>query len=328
MRCAAIKGFGKDLGHLVIEEREAPVARGDHIRVRVVATALNRADLLQRRGLYPAPAGTVPDIPGLEFVGHVDQVGETVTDWKGGERVFGVVAGGSYAEQLVTHQRLAVPVPDELSDVEAAAVPEAFLSAHDALVTQGGLKAGDRVLVHAVAGGVGSAAVQLVHVLGALGIGTAGSPEKLAKAAELAPFFGIDYRQENFQTRIEAAFGPNAVNLILDTVGGSHWQQNLAVLAPCGTLVLFGLLGGAAAETPLALVLFKRLRIVGTALRGRPLEEKIQATRDFAHQVVPHLRSRRLRPVIDSVFTFQDLHQATSRMEGDENTGKIVLTFP
>ncbi len=327
MKCAVIKGFGSELDNLVIEDREAPVARGDWVRVRVAAFALNRADLLQRRGLYPAPRGAPQDIPGLEFVGHVDQIGETASVWKGGERVFGIVGGGAYAETVVTHERLLVSVPEELSDAEAAAVPEAFISAHDALVTQAGMKAGDLVLVHAVAGGVGSAAVQLVHLSGAQAIGTAGSAEKLARVAEFAPFYGINYRDESFQAWIEEAFGVNAVDVILDTVGAAHWQQNLAVLAYQGTLVLFGLLGGAAAETPLAVVLFKRLRIVGTSLRGRPLEEKIRATQAFDHQVVPHLKGKRLRPVLDSVFPFADLREATARMERNENAGKIVVTI-
>ena len=166
MKCAVIEKHGKEIENLVIQEREDLVARGENIRVRVTATAINRADLLQRRGLYPAPPGAPQDVPGLEFVGYVDQIGEEVTEWKGAEPVFGIVAGGSYAEQVVTHQRLAVPVPEGMSDTDAAAIPEAFISAHDALVSQGGMKAGDLVLIHAVAGGVGSAALQLVHQWG------------------------------------------------------------------------------------------------------------------------------------------------------------------
>jgi NADPH:quinone reductase-like Zn-dependent oxidoreductase len=167
----------------------------------------------------------------------------------------------------------------------------------------------------------------MVNLWGARAIGTAGSEAKLARVKEVASFFAINYTKENFQTRIEEAFGANAVDLILDTVGASHWQQNLAVLKYRGTIVLFGLMGGASAETPLGVVLFKRLRIIGTALRGRPLEEKILATRAFTHQVVPHVSAGRLRPVIDSVYTFHDLHQATARMENNENVGKIVITF-
>lgn len=327
MKCAVIEKHGKEIENLVIQEREDLVARGENIRVRVTATAINRADLLQRRGLYPAPPGAPQDVPGLEFVGYVDQIGEGVTEWKGAEPVFGIVAGGSYAEQLVTHQRLAVPVPEGMSDTDAAAIPEAFISAHDALVSQGGMKAGDLVLIHAVAGGVGSAALQLVHQWRARAIGTAGSKEKLERVAELAPLAAINYKEEDFRERIQELFGPNAVDLILDTVGADYWQRNLAVLKTCGRLILFGIMSGMSAETSLATVLTKRLQIIGTTLRSRPLEEKILATQAFAHQVIPLLAQGKLQPVIDSVVDFDKLHEATQRMERNENTGKIVLTF-
>jgi NADPH:quinone reductase-like Zn-dependent oxidoreductase len=227
----------------------------------------------------------------------------------------------------VTHQRCIVPVPEGMSDADAAAIPEAFISAHDALVSQGGMKAGDLVLIHAVAGGVGSAALQLVHRWGARAIGTAGSAEKLERVAELAPLTTINYREEDFQERIQELFGPNAVDLILDTVGADYWQKNLAVLKTCGRLILFGIMSGLNAETSLATVLTKRLQIIGTTLRSRPLEEKILATQAFAHQVLPLLAQGRLRPVIDSVVDFDKLHEATERMERNENVGKIVLTF-
>jgi NADPH2:quinone reductase len=288
MKCAVIKKHGKEIENLVIQEREDLVARGENIRVRVTATAINRADLLQRRGLYPAPPGAPQDVPG---------------------------------------QRLAVPVPEGMSDNDAAAIPEAFISAHDALVSQGGMKAGDLVLIHAVAGGVGSAALQLAHRWGARAIGTAGSSEKLERIAELAPLTAINYKEENFQERIQELFGPNAVDLILDTVGADYWQKNLATLKTCGRLILFGLMSGFSAETSLTTLLTKRLRIIGTTLRSRPLEEKILATQAFAHQVLPLLAQGRLQPVIDSVVDFDKLHEATERMERNENTGKIVLTF-
>lgn len=327
MKCAVIEKYGSDIGNLVIREREDPVARGENVRVRVAATAINRADLLQRRGLYPAPPGTVQDIPGLEFMGFIDQIGEDVTEWKGGEQVLGIVAGGSYAERLVTHQRMVVPVPRGMSEILAAAIPEVFISAHDALVSQGGMKPGDLVLLHAVAGGVGSAALQLVHQWGAKAIGTSGSAEKLERMGKLAPLTGINYKEEDFQRRIEADFGPNPVDLILDTVGAAFWQKNIAVLKPLGRLILFGIMSGPAAETPLATILMKRLRILGTTLRARPLEEKILATRAFAHQVLPLIAQGRIVPVIDSVFPFEKLHEATARMERNENVGKIVLSF-
>jgi NADPH2:quinone reductase len=325
MKCVVIRGYGREIDNLVLTEREAPEAIGEQIRVRVSAVAVNRADLLQRRGLYPAPEGVPPDIPGLEFVGYVDQVGEAVTLWRGGERVFGVVAGGAYARYLVTHQRLAVRVPGALTDIEAAAVPEAFISAYDALVHQGGAKRGDVLLVHAVAGGIGSAAVQIGGLLGAVVLGTSTSVEKLERLKHYVDFCPVHAGEGRFQTQIEERFGPSSVHVILDTVGARYWEQNLAVLAPRGTLVVFGLLGGATVETPLGLVLFKRLRIIGTALRGRSLEEKICLTEEFGREIVPWLESGRLRPVVDSVFPFDRVREATERMERNENVGKIVL---
>jgi len=325
MKCAVIEHYGKDLSNLVIREREDLEASGEDVRVRVVATALNRADLLQRRGLYNPPPGVVRDIPGLEFLGYIDQVGENVTEWRKGERVFGIVAGGSYAEQVVTNQWAIVAVPEEMSDTEGAAVPEAFITAHDALITQGGMKPGDLVLVHSAAGGVGSAAVQLVDLFDARAAGTAGSREKLERVRGVTPFFGINYREEDFQRSIEAKFGPSPVDLVLDTVGAPYLQRNIELLRERGTLVIVGLMGGADGTAPLAEILRKRLHVIGTVLRSRSLEERIEVTQAFAHQVVPHLGDGGLRPLIDSVFPFERLHEATERMENNENTGKIVL---
>lgn len=327
MRCAVIEKFGKDLSNLVISEREDLKANGEEVRVNVSATAINRADILQRRGFYPAPAGVVQDIPGLEFVGYIDQIGESVTQWKGKERVFGILAGGAYASQVVTHQRMVVSVPDELDDIEAAAVPEAFIAAHDALVTQGEMKTGYLVLIHAVAGGVGSAALQLVNLLGGEAIGTAGSTEKISKVEKLAPFTGVNYKEEDFQKVIEEKFGKNPVDLVVDVIGASYWERNIALLKSRGTLVLLGFMGGMKAQTNLSTVLSNRIRIIGTVLRSRPLEEKILATQAFSKQVVPHFKERRLKPVVDSVFPFDQLHEATARMENNENTGKIILKF-
>jgi len=327
MRCAVIKGFGKEIANLVFEDRDDLAATGEFVRVRVTATALNRADLLQRRGLYPAPPGAPQDIPGLEFVGCIDQVGEAVKEWKGGERVFGVVAGGSYAEQLITHEGLLVPVPNVLTDHEAAAVPEAFMVAHDALSSQAEMRPGEVVLIHSVAGGVGSAAVQLAHLAGCRAVGTAGSAEKLAAVARLAPFTAVDYREEDFHGKTISIFGKNAVAVILDTVGAPYWKRNLDLLRVQGRLIILGMMGGAQAETPLAVILAKRLRIIGSTLRQRTLDEKIAVTRRFAREVLPLLAGRKVKPVVDSVFPFGRLHEATTRMENNKNIGKIVLSL-
>lgn len=327
MKCAVITKAENGPGRIAFSERNHLTPAGQEIRVRVTATALNRADLLQIRGLYPAPPGAPPDIPGLEFTGIVDACGEDVTAVEAGARVFGLVGGGAFAEQVVTHQHCVAPVPDELSDAEAAAVPEAFITAHDALVTQGGMHAGELVLIHAIASGVGSAAVQLAHLAGATAVGTAGSPRKLEAVSELAPFMPIHYIRENFKEAIERKYGREPVDLILDLLGGSYWKPNLQVLRPKGRLMLVGLLDGSTEETPLALILRKRLQIRGTVLRSRSTEEKIAVTRAFAAEVLPHLANGTLRPVIDSTYRFKDLHEGIARMESRQNIGKIVFTM-
>ncbi len=327
MKCVAIKKQGKEIENLVIEERDSLIPEANEIKVRVAATALNRADLLQRRGLYPAPQDTVQDIPGLEYAGVVDEVGKDVTLWKGGEKVFGIVSGGAYAEEIVVHEKMAVKIPDALSLEEAAGVPEAFITAHDALRTQGGMKEGDTVLVHSAGGGVGSAALQLVNLFSGKAIGTAGSDEKIDKIKELTDFFPVNYKNDDFKKVIESRFGKNSVSVILDTVGASYWSKNLSLLTKKGTLVLVGVMGGVKAETNLSLILSKRLHIVGTVLRSRPLDEKIAATEAFSREVVRHFENGKLKPVIDSIFPCEKIYEATERMEKNENIGKIILSF-
>lgn len=330
MKCVVIKNYGDSLDNLVVAERPDPEPAPGEVAVAVKATALNRADLLQRRGSYPAPPGLPPhlrDIPGLEFVGRVDATGPGVTRWRTGDRVFGIIPGGGYAERLVTHESLALPVPENLDDIAAAAVPEAFFTAFDALVLQCAMSASDRVLVHAVASGVGTAAVQLVRAWGASAIGTAGSVAKLNRVAALAPFYPIDYKTTDFAEAITGEFGENAVDIVLDVVGARYWEANLSVLKTGGRLVLVGRLGGSVAQTPLGLLLTKRLRIIGTVMRSRSLDEKAAVTRAFEDQVLPLLRSGKVKPVIDSVFPLTRVREATERMERNENVGKIVLAI-
>jgi NADPH2:quinone reductase len=327
MKCAVITEPGRAPDCLIFQERNNLTPVGEEIRVRVTATALNRADILQMRGLYPPPPGVPEDIPGLEFVGVIDACGDDVTAVEPGTRVFGLVGGGAFAEQVITNQQCVCPVPPELNDSDAAAVPEAFITAYDALVTQGGMRKDELVLIHAVASGVGSAAVQLVNLWGARAIGTAGGPRKLEAVGKFAPFMPINYIQENFRDAIEREYGKQPVDLILDLLGGSYWKPNLQLLRLKGRLMLVGLLAGSTEETPLALVLRKRLQIRGTVLRSRSLEEKIAVTRAFAEEVVPHFSTGSLRPVVDSVYRFSDLHEGIARMESRKNIGKIVFTL-
>jgi tumor protein p53-inducible protein 3 len=330
VRCIVVKKAGEALENLVIEDRPDPVPGRGEIAVDVSATALNRADLLQRRGLYPAPAGIpegVRDIPGLEFVGRVESVGEGVTRWKDGDRVFGIVPSGGYASRVVTGEDLATRVPANLSDTEAAAVPEVFFTAFDALVLQCGMKRGDRVLLHAIASGVGTAAVQLARAWGAEPAGTAGSDEKLRKVEAIAPFFPINYRTTDFKKAIVENFGENAIDIVLDVVGASYWKSNLELLGVGGRLILVGRLGGSEAQTPLGLVMSKRLRIMGTVMRSRTHAEKATVTRAFEQAVVPLFESGKLKPVVDSVYPFARIREATAKMERNENVGKIVIVL-
>ena len=325
MKAIVITGKG---GAEVLEVREVstPEPRGEQIRVRVRACGLNRADLMQCRGMYPAPPGAPADIPGLEYAGEVDALGPDVTGpLKPGDRVFGIVSGGGQAEFVLTHERMAVKIPPNLDFVQAAAVPEAFITAHDALLNQGRLEPGERVLIQAVGSGVGTAAVQIAHAMGCTVFGTSRTAAKLQQARDLGLVHGIDASREDFAATVRSQTDGAGVEVVIDFLGGSALAGNLAALAIRGRLVLVGLLGGSNAPFDLNLMLRKRLTIVGTTLRARPLEEKIAATRRFANQVVPWLARGTVRPVVDSAFAFEDVRDAQARMESNEVFGKVIL---
>ena len=319
MRAIVITRPG-DADVLQLQDVPRPEPVADQLRIRVHATALNRADLLQRRGGYPAPFGVSADIPGLEFAGEIDAVGPQVATLRPGQRVFGIVGGGAYAEYLITTERMVVAMPDNLDWLQAAAIPEVFMTAHDAL-RQANFVAGERVLVHAVGSGVGTAAVQLVRALGGTSYGTARSPEKLMGARDL----GLDVGLAAAIWADELAASNQQVDVLLDFVGSAYLGANLHTLAPRGRLVLIGLMGGATAEVDLSVIQRKRLQIIGTVLRSRPLEEKIMVTQTFAKQVVPLLMRGVVRPILDRVFDLQDAAAAHRYMEQNANFGKIVL---
>ncbi len=310
---------------LAVREVPTPEPGPGQIRVRVTASALNRADVLQRMGAYPAPPDAPSDIPGLEFAGAVDAVGTGASAWQTGDRVFGIVGGGAHAEFVVTHERAVARIPERLDDVTAAAVPEAYITAHDALVTRGRVRSGSRVLVHAVGSGVGLATVQICAAIHAPCWGTARTADKLARATEHGLRHAID--PTGFAERILADTGGAGIDAIVDFVGADHLDEHLRVLAPRGRLVLVGLLSGARAEIDLGLVLRKRLEIIGTVLRSRPIEEKIDATQRFAREIVPLLANGALQPVVDSVVPFARIADAHTRMSANENFGKIVLRW-
>jgi NADPH2:quinone reductase len=326
MRAVVIVAHG-GAENLEVREMARPVAVGDRVRVRVMAAALNRADLLQRRGLYPAPPGALPDVPGLEFAGEVEQIGGDVRAWRVGQRVFGITAGGAQSEYVVVPESALAEVPDNLSWEEAAAVPEAFITAHDAMFTQGGLALGERVVVHAAGSGVGLAALQLARAAGAQVFGTARTAAKLERAREFGLDEGIVVADDPriFAGEVRARTKGAGVNLILDLVGASYLAANLDALAPRGRLIFVGTMGGATAALNFGVVMSKRLSLRGTVLRARSTEEKARAVRLFAASVVPLLARGAVRPVVDSVFALADVRAAHTRMEANENFGKIVL---
>jgi putative PIG3 family NAD(P)H quinone oxidoreductase len=287
---------------------------------------LNRADLLQARGGYPAPPGIPPDIPGLEYAGEVEALGPSVTGpLQVGERVFGIVGGGGMAEYLVTPERTAVPIPANLGFEEAGAVPEVFFTAQDALETQAGVRPGERVLIHAVGSGVGTAACQLAHAIGCTVFGTSRSRSKLERAAELGLDVPIDTSVSDFAAVIRDHTAGAGVEVVLDLIGAQVLEGNLAALGSRGRMVVIGLLGGGKTTVDLAVVLRKRITVVGTTLRARPIEEKIAVSRQFAARVVPWLSRGLVRPVLDSVFAFEDVRAAQERLESNLGFGKIVL---
>lgn len=312
---------------LELREVETPSAGPGQVRVRVRATALNRADLLQRMGAYPAPPDAPADIPGLEVAGEVDAVGPGVSELAVGDRVFGVVSGGAHAEALVVPARTLARMPSNLDFAEAAAVPEAFVTAYDAMVSQAGLAAGETALVHAVGSGVGTAAVQIARAIGARVVGTARTADKIERARSLGLDVGIVPEEgPRFADRVRAETGGRGADVVLDLVGGTYVPESLAALAEKGRHVLVGLLAGTRADIDLALVLRRRLRLYGTVLRSRPLEEKILAARVLAQNLVPLFERGALRPVVERTLPLEQAAEAHRLLASNAGFGKLVLT--
>ena len=328
MRAVRIEQPGSAAG-LRLVEVEDPVPGSKEICVDVHATALNRADWLQVLGKYPVPAGTPADLPGMEYAGTVRAAGPRASRFKPGDRVMGLVPGAAFAERLVTHEREAIPVPESLSLTDAAAVPEAFFTAFDALVLQGRLGAGERVLIHAVPSGVGTAAAQIVHASSATSIGTGRNAGKLERAAALVPFTAltVDRDTPRFADRVLELTGGAGVNLVLDLVGGRYTAESLACLAPRGRMLLVGTVDGVKSELDLRLALGKRAQITGTVLRARPLEEKMALARAVERHVLPLLARGIYRPVVDRVLPVDQVAEAFEHLVADRNVGKIVLAW-
>ena len=325
MRAAIITRPG---GPEVLEVRDVarPEPGTGEVLVRIRASALNRADLLQREGRYPAPPGWPADIPGMEIAGEVAACGPAASLWKVGDRVFGIVGGGGNAQFIVTHERTLAAIPENLDWREAAAVPEAFITAHDALVTQAEVRPSERVLIHAVGSGVGLAAVQLARAAGALPLGDARTAAKIERARSLglADGFVVDDIGALAQRVTERTNGAG-VGIVLDLVGGEYLAASIAAAAPKGRIILIGTMGGRDTSLPLGVILGKRLTLRGTVLRARPLEEKIIATRAFAAQVVPLLARGAVRPVVDRVFPLDQIGDAHRYLESNATFGKVVI---
>jgi tumor protein p53-inducible protein 3 len=306
-------------------EAEEPSLADDGLLVSVKATALNRADLLQKRGLYPPPAGASPII-GLEIAGVIEKVGSKASGWKPGDRVCALVPGGGYAERISIPAKMAIPIPDSFSFEQAAAIPEVFLTAYLNLFVLGGLKQGQTVLIHAGASGVGTAAIQLVREAGATCIVTAGSEEKREACLKLGASAAIDYKAGPFSPIVKEATGGHGVNIIMDFIGASYWAQNIESLAIDGRLIIIGTMGGSKVqELDLGLLLRKRLQVIGTALRSQSPENKIRLTEQFTQFAMPRFIDGRLKPVVDSVWEWEKVNDAHEYMEENKNTGKVVL---
>lgn len=328
MRAAIITRPG---GPEVLEVRDVPTPKpaADQVLVRVHAAGLNRADILQRRGHYPPPPGVSQDIPGMEFAGEVAELGPEARQWQKGQRVFGIAAAGCYAEYLVAHERALAEIPPNLNWIEAGSIPEVFITAHDGMWKQAGLRPSETVLIHAVGSGVGIAAVQLARAINAIPYGTSRTADKLDRARELGMEDGVqlDASLAALAPAVERWTAKRGVDVVLDCVGGAYVTASLKALAPHGRLILISQSAGPTAELDLRAMMPKWLTVRGTTLRMRPLEEKISATRAFAAEVVPLFARGVLRTIIDAEFPLDQVQAAHARLESNETFGKVVVTL-
>jgi len=321
----AISVHGDKGSPVLVWADAADVANGpDEVLVEVRATAVNRADLSQARGHYPPPPGA-SEILGLEMAGAISAVGANVSGWRPGDRVMALLPGGGYAERAAVPAGMLLRLPDGWSFAQGAAVPEVWYTAFLNLFDEGQLKPGETALIHAGASGVGTAAIQLAVDAGARALATAGSDEKVARCRELGAELAVNYKEVDFVAEIMAATDGAGVDVILDPVGGGYLARNVALLKPFGRLVNIANLGGSKGELDMGRVLGRRLRLIGSTLRGRPVAEKIAITRQFEEAVWPKLADGRLRPVIDRVFPIAEAGAAHAYVLENRNIGKVIL---
>lgn len=324
MRAIVIETHG-DPDVLTLRDVPDPAAGPEEVVVAVRATALNRADLLQRRGFYPEPGPPrAHEIPGMELSGRVEEAGDRVTAWRVGDEVMGIVSGGAYAERVAVHERQLLSVPPSVGIVDAAAIPEVWITAWDALVVQGGLTSGRTALVHAGGSGVGTAAIGLCRAIGAR-IVTTTSTGKVEACRDLGADVVVDYTQEDYVEAVREATDGHGADVVLDVVGGDYLERNVTSLRVGGTLVQVGVMAGGQTTIDLGALLPKRARIIGTVLRARPLEEKIAVTQRFGREVLPLFEHGSLRPVIDCRFPLESIADAHRHLEANANVGKVVI---
>ncbi|KAK6168892.1 hypothetical protein SNE40_020054 [Patella caerulea] len=323
MKAAQFKAGGPD--GLYIGEVPVPTPLEKEVLIKVVASAINRADTLQRKGLYPPPPGS-SDILGLEAVGIVHQLGTGCTRWNVGDPVMALLPGGGNAEYVTAHEDLLMKIPDSINFTAAAAIPEVWLTAFQLLHTIGKVTKGERVLIHGGGSGVGTALTQLVKLAGGIPIVTAGSLQKLEKAKSLGAVAGFNYKTEKFSDGVLAATSGKGVDIILDCVGGSFYEQNIEVIAMEGRWVIYGLMGGGSINGDiLSKLLRKRITITGTTLRTRSIEYKRELISNFTRVAMPHFESGYLQVVIDTIFPLDKLSEAHAMMESNTNNGKIII---
>jgi NADPH:quinone reductase len=322
MRAVVLESYGEP-DVLTLRDVPDPEPGPEEVVVEVVATALNRADLLQRRGFYPGPPMD-HEIPGMELSGRIVEVGRRATLWQPGDEVMAIVGGGAYAERIAAHERQLMAVPTSVGVADAAAIPEVWITAFDALVAQGGLTSGRTALVHAGGSGVGTAAIQIAKAVGAQVIVTA-SAGKVGRCRELGADLAVDYTVDDFVAAALDFTAGSGVDVVLDVIGGDYVERNIDALAVRGRIVQVGTMGGGAVSVNIGKLMPKRASLIGTVLRARPLEEKIAITRRFAIEVLPGFDAGELRPVIDRRFSLDGIADAHRAMESNENVGKILI---
>jgi NADPH:quinone reductase len=328
MKAVVITKFGGP-EVLSVEEVPTPQPGPGQALVRVHATALNRADLLQRQGKYPAPKGVVQNIPGLEFAGEIAGLGAGATYWEKGDRVFGLTPGGAHAEYVIVEEGRLAAIPSGMDWVTAAAIPEVFITAYDAMISQANLRPGERVLIHAVGSGVGIAAVQIARAFGGIPYGTSRTPDKIDRAKQFGLEAGVvvDPKLSQMEEFTKRATGGEGFNVILDLAGGPYVAASIKALAQKGRIMLIATMAGNEITLQLGQVLGKRAHLIGTILRARPVEEIAELMRAFSEHVVPLFGAGKLRPSTDKTFPISSIQEAHRYQESNQSFGKIVLTL-